>query len=497
MFRRPMFRTLMFRSLPVVLGSCLALGAGAALADQVPGPAGAPAIPISSRDRVYLSDQSSNTVSVVDPASETLLGVLRLGNPTPGDLSPLYTGQLLVHGMGFSPDHRTLDVVSIGSNSVSFIDTLTNTVKHVTYVGRAPHEAMFSPDGNEVWVAVRGEDYIDVLDGHSYQSKLHITVPNGPGMTIFSPDGRYGYVCSSFSPETVVIDARSHQIVGHVAQVSPFCPDIAATPDGTQVWETMKDTGRTEVFNAQPPFQQIAVLATGPITNHVNIVRNANGQFAYVTVGGLNQVKVFTTSNHPELVATIPVGDLPHGLWPSGDGRRIYVGLENADAVAAIDTLTQRVVAVIPSGQSPQGMVYIPDAVPTGDGRAHLEPLGAAGAAVHLALGRPGSRQPLSSVAVNDQGLTDLVEVAVTGLPPHQSYLLALASRADGGGRRELLAGFQTSPSGTAVVSALAHLRGVLRPGERNQRRYLVIVTAPKGRAGVPVQVEMAAPARR
>ncbi len=41
---------------------------------------------------------------------------------------PLYRGELLVHGLGFSPDHRTLDVVSIGSNSVTLIDTETNTV---------------------------------------------------------------------------------------------------------------------------------------------------------------------------------------------------------------------------------------------------------------------------------------------------------------------------------------------------------------------------------
>ena len=79
-------------------------------------------------------------------------------------------------------------------------------------------------------------------------------MPNGPGMTIFSPDGKYGYVCSSFTPETVVIATASHKIVGHVKQDSPFCPDIAATPDGKQVWLTLKDTGKVMVFNAQPPF---------------------------------------------------------------------------------------------------------------------------------------------------------------------------------------------------------------------------------------------------
>jgi YVTN family beta-propeller protein len=79
-------------------------------------------------------------------------------------LSPLYRGQLLVHGLGFSPDHRTLDVISIGSNSVTLIDTQTNSVKGTIYVGRSPHEGFFRPDGRELWVAVRGEDYISVID---------------------------------------------------------------------------------------------------------------------------------------------------------------------------------------------------------------------------------------------------------------------------------------------------------------------------------------------
>ncbi len=86
-----------------------------AFAGQAPGAADSPDIAISHRDRFYTSDQFSNTVSVIDPVDNKLLGVIRLGDPTPGNLSPLYRGQLLVHGMGFSPDHRTLAVVSIGS----------------------------------------------------------------------------------------------------------------------------------------------------------------------------------------------------------------------------------------------------------------------------------------------------------------------------------------------------------------------------------------------
>ena len=261
-----------------------------AWAGQAPGDAASPDIPVSHRDRVYAAEQFSNTVSVTDPVDNKLLGVIRLGDPQPGNFSPLYKGQVLVHGMGYSPDHRTLAIVSIGSNSVTFIDTATNAVRHVTYVGRSPHEAFFTPDGKEVWVTVRGENYISVIDAASYAEKKRIEVPAGPGMQIFSPDGKYGYICSSFNPETVVVSVADHAIVAHVKQESPFCPNIAATPDGEQVWFTLKDIGKTQVFNAKPPFNPIRTIETGPITNHVNFARTAKGTFAYVTIGGTNEV---------------------------------------------------------------------------------------------------------------------------------------------------------------------------------------------------------------
>ncbi len=75
----------------------------AAFAGQVPGSAAAPNIPVSSCDRVYAAEQFSNKVSVNGPASNKLLGVIRLDGPQPANLSPLYRGQLLVHGLGFSP----------------------------------------------------------------------------------------------------------------------------------------------------------------------------------------------------------------------------------------------------------------------------------------------------------------------------------------------------------------------------------------------------------
>jgi YVTN family beta-propeller protein len=466
-----------------------------AAAGQAPGAASDPDIPVSHRDRVYTAEQFSNTVSVTDPADNKLVGVIRLGDPQPGNFSPLYKGQVLVHGMGFSPDHKTIAVVSIGSNSVTFIDTATNAVKHTTYVGRSPHEAFFTPDGSEVWVTVRGEDYVAVLDGKTFEEKQRIKVPAGPGMQIFSPDGKYGYVCSSFNPETVVVTVADHQIVGHVKQDSPFCPNIAATPDGKQVWFTLKDTGKTMVFDAQPPFAVLKTIDTGPISNHVNFAHNANGTFAYVTIGGTNEVKVFRTDDFSQ-VATIPVGKLPHGVWPSGDGSRVYVGLENADALTAIDTLTNKVIATSPIGQAPQAITYVPNAVPEGDGKQGLQPLGLAGQVTHLELVAPGTRAAMTekaptSVSLFDQGLTQVLEAAVTGLQPKHPYVLALSERANGGGKLEPLAAFMTNPAGSAIVNAVGSIRQIVRGEDHSPRRYLVIAEGTAEKPGPLVQAQL------
>jgi YVTN family beta-propeller protein len=314
-------------------------------------------------------------------------------------------------------------------------------------------------------------------------------VPAGPGMQIFSPDGKYGYVCSSFNPETEVISVADHQIVGKVKQDSPFCPNIAATPDGNQVWFTLKDTGRTMVFDAHPPFAVLKTLDTGPITNHVNIARNAKGTFAYVSVGGLNEVKVFRTDDFSQ-VATIPVGKLPHGVWPSGDGSRIYVGLENADALAAIDTISNTVIATIPIGQAPQAIAYVPNAVAEGDGTQNLQPLGVAGAAAHLAL-RGAKAGSATSVSLFDQGLMQVLQAAVTGLEPKQPYVLALADRSDGAGALQPLAAFMTNPAGAAIVNTVGPIRQIVETKHPDERRYLVIVPGTPAKLGAPVQVEV------
>jgi YVTN family beta-propeller protein len=290
----------------------------------------------------------------------------------------------------------------------------------------------------------------------------------------------------------VVVDVGSHQIVGRVKQDSPFCPNIAATPDGKQVWLTLKDVGRVMVFDGKPPFSVIKSFDTGPITNHVNFARTKSGTFAYVTIGGLNQVKVFRTDDFSQVTA-IAVDKLPHGTWPWGDGARIYVGLENADARAVIDTATNTVVGNVPIGQAPQAIAYVSDAVPQGDGMDGLQPLGIAGqtASLTLASVRGNRDSAPTSVALFDQGLLQVHQASATGLQPRQPYVLALAERADGSGALQPLANFTTNPAGSAIVNAIGPIRQLVQASTDATRRYLVIAPVVDGKPGRPVQTQV------
>jgi hypothetical protein len=270
-----------------------------------------------------------------------------------------------------------------------------------------------------------------------------------------------------------------------VPQASPFCPNIAVSPENDEVWITLKDVGKVQVFRAKPPFEQIALLDTGPITNHVNFVNNRNGKFAYITIGGANEVKAYRRGATPELVAAIPVGDLPHGIWPSEDGTGVYVALENGEHAVAIDTLSNKIIANIPIGQTTQALVYVPGAVPSGDGTSNLTPLGVAGEVLRIEMLPPSGKgsNARATVAVNSLGVIDLLQITVAGLEPSQEYQLSLVeSLIKPNATRIGLTKFTTNPSGAAVAQAIGPLRTVVgaadgAAGKQTEQRYLVLTT--------------------
>ena len=380
-----------------------------------------------SHDRVYTANQISNTVSVIDPASNRLLGEIRLGQPFPSVLSALYKGQTLVHGLRYSPQKKLLAVVSIGSNSVSLVSTETNRVVKVIYVGRSPHEPTFTPDNKQIWVSVRGEAYVSVIDVDQMAEAKRVPVADGPGMVTFTKDGKQAYVCSSFTPEVDIVDTKTYDVIKRIPVVSPFSPNIYTSPDGKWIAMTHKDVGKVTVFDTETASIS-HVLDTGPITNHVTFSTVGQKLLMLVTVGGENKVRVFDVGQNFRQTDSVQVGALPHGIWPSTDGNIMYIGLEYADQVQGIDLLTMKAMEPVKIGQSPQALVYADQAVLDPQNRAGLGTLTDKVTTQVLVLTDPNRAGRMHGrLAVRSIGLTDLIEQLFTFLKPNTAYTLALS----------------------------------------------------------------------
>jgi hypothetical protein len=110
--------------------------------------------------------------------------------------------------------------------------------------------------------------------------------------------------------------------------------------------------------------------------------------------------------------------------------------------------------------------------------------------ATHLMLSAPNAANAATSVALFDQGLTQILQAAVTGLAPKAAYVLALADNPQGNAPLEELAAFSTNPAGAAVVTAIGPIRQVVGPDVQAPRRYLVIAPVENGKPGAPVQMQ-------
>jgi YVTN family beta-propeller protein len=396
---------------------------------QAPALPGAPSI--SANDRVYTADQDSNTVTVIDPKTSTVLGTIPLGKPrmdtTADVLGAMYDGQIGVHGLGFTRDGRYLDVVDVTTNAVHVIDTATNVVVHTIYVGRAPHEGFFSPDGSQLWVAERGQDTIAIIDWRNDRVLDRIVSEDGPSKVVFSPDGRFAYVNHLRADALDVIDVASHKILQRVQVPSDAggSSDEAVSPDGKEIWLGMPNKGKTTTIVNAHTYRVEAVLDTGPRTNHPNFVTVDGVDYAYLTVGDLSQTLVYrrsSTGEAPTLVKAIANhGKGSHGLWPSPDNTRMYVALQYSDALDVVDTKTMEVINTLRVGQSPMAAVYVARSGPANT--ANLS---------HQGLGMRVENRPIEVQGASGAGNAqiralpgvDEVAIDVRGLPSNHTFTL-------------------------------------------------------------------------
>lgn len=314
---------------------------------------------------VYVANEISNTVSVIDTATNRVTATIPTGEEN--HHRPLYSGIIDAHGANLSPDGRLLVVTGRGSSNLLFIDTATNRVVADVLVGREPHVPTFTPDGREAWVTIRGRDHIAVLDTRTFQVTRHIKTMDGPSMLWFSPDGRRAYIASQKEAILWMLDVPTFRVIS-VNVAGNFSPFIKVSPDGKEVWLTHKTVDKVSIVDADN-LNVLKVVDVGPRPNHVEFVRVGGRDLVYVTIGKTNlppdqrggeNLWVIDRRSREVVKRLRTGGSEAHGIWATPDGRFLYVGHEVSNDVAVVDTATDQVVATIPVGKRPIDVVLKP-----------------------------------------------------------------------------------------------------------------------------------------
>ncbi len=299
---------------------------------------------VEANDRVFIANEDSNTISVIDPRTNTVETTINLTSfdedprppfryvtngvmPTHAAMvnKPLYHGCNAAHGVVPSPDGRLLATTGRGSSNVYLIDTQTKKVvgnvpnpqagqstnperlSSGIQVGREPHEPTFTRNGKELWVTVRGEDRIAILDvdGAIKQSsgieakavRQYLSTINGPAQAWFSKDGKLAFVISQKVAKVDVFqvnaDAQGYSHPVRVttldigAQDKPaFTPFQKTTPDGSEIWLSHKLADQVSAIETKAPFRVLGSVQLGSLArpNHLEFVENAKGKVSYVSL---------------------------------------------------------------------------------------------------------------------------------------------------------------------------------------------------------------------
>jgi YVTN family beta-propeller protein len=134
-----------------------------------------------------------------------------------------------------TPDGTRVYVTNNGSNNVSVLDTATTTVVATVPVGTGPAGVAVTPDGTRVYVNNNQSNNVSVIDTATNTVVATVPVGNGPYYVAITPDGTRAYVTNLNSSDVSVIDTATNTVVATVGGAF-FPSDAVATPDGTRVY---------------------------------------------------------------------------------------------------------------------------------------------------------------------------------------------------------------------------------------------------------------------
>jgi YVTN family beta-propeller protein len=283
--------------------------------------------------RVYVPNLQSNDVYVIDPTTFQVVDKFRVGL-NPQHVVPSY-------------DLRTLWVANNAENtkhgSLTPVDPKTGKPGKPIAVDD-PYNMYFSPDGKSAIVVAEAMKRLDFRDPKTMQLQYSIDVPRCAGINHadFSIDGTFAIFTCEFTGTVTKIDLVNRKVLGYTQVIQPGRPTkVVKGPDGRDEVICTTWKGMPQDIRASP-----------------------DGKIFYVADMMADGVHVVDGETFRQ-IGFIETGKGTHGLYPSRDGKKLYVANRGSNkihgppkgkgSVSVIDFATQKVEANWPitGGGSP------------------------------------------------------------------------------------------------------------------------------------------------
>nr|WP_235837840.1 beta-propeller fold lactonase family protein [Chitinasiproducens palmae] len=293
-------------------------------------------------DNVVILNSAEASISLIDPATKQVVSKYSVGKEP--------------HHLMATPDNKSLIVANSVSNSLFFLDPKLGTIQRRVENIEDPYQIGFSPDNRWFVSTALRLDRVDIYryDGRDLTPAKRLPLPAMPSHIAFTRDSRTAFISLQVSGEIAAIDLATQTLLWKM-KVGPAPAGLWMTPGDKYMLVGMTGGDYVAVVDWR---QRTVVKRIHTGRGAHNFRSLVDGKHVAVS----NRVE--STISIIDEDALTNVGDIT-GLMPgpddmelTADKRYLWVTFRFARHVGIIDLTTRQLVATIPVGRSPHGIYF-------------------------------------------------------------------------------------------------------------------------------------------
>ncbi len=299
-------------------------------------------------ERVYVPDEISGDVVVIDPATFRIVGRFKVGL-YPEHITPDW-------------DLQRLYVNNMNSSSLTIIDPRTSRPTGTIRVP-FPYNLYFTEDGSKAIVV---DDYLATAtvatnglyfyDRKTWRLLKFVEIPwPGADHLDMSADGSFLLISCETSGRVARVDTTRMVVTGSV-RVGGLPLDVRLSPDGTVFYVANQGLGGVSVVDAAT-MKLVGFIRTARGAHGLALSRDTTRLFVTNRLAG--SISVIDVASR-KLIATWRIGGSPDMLAVSPDGSQLWISNRYSGTVTVIDSLSGAVLKVIATGTNPHGLTFWP-----------------------------------------------------------------------------------------------------------------------------------------